>query len=223
MSPRRKSWLKAILRSALTTKTAKARTTKAKPAKATKPKSNPKPAPKKPPQRTQVVGVAFRNHAEPPPYRGWDSLKPYFYIWPFPQTPTIGGRVILPTGEGFIVKVGVTPAAVRAEGFTLKTLDTVHRAFTPAENKAAQTKQERDFEAWLNAARRAAGLDTKGRRTKAPKELPEIPPVSGKAKPDVAGEHASTWWRLYKSARDEEESQAFRAIAQHWYTIRDGD
>src|SRR5699024_11892889 len=79
-------------------------------------------------------------------------------------------------------------------------------------------------QAWLNMARRAAGLPTPGRARKAPPEgYKDLPPVDGDAPPEKAHRHGNGWWRAFKAAerhgRPAEEVEAFASIARRWYQI----
>lgn len=168
----------------------------------------------------QVVRVAYRELNRPAP--DWDPAdleRGYAYLWPFSTPPAIGERVVLETAHG---QHGVVV------GFGTKyrgDLLPVHRVVSQTEIDAAISKAAADEDAWLEMARRAAGLPSQSRRTRVPPGFPTIAPVDGQASADAAGTYGSMWWRVFKTAKSrgwpKDEVQRVESIARRWYAVRD--
>lgn len=158
------------------------------------------------------------------------------YTWSLAEEPRLGDRVFVRGGGGEsapAVIVGVD--AVRPEGYSWDDLAPVFRYATDQELEAARDKARRraergikDEQAWLNMARRAAGLPTPGRARRSPPEgFSALPPVDGEATRSGAARNGNVWWRASKAAerlgRPTEEVETFASIARNWYRVRDGD
>lgn len=141
-------------------------------------------------------------------------------------------RVIVPSLDGMSPGVVLGYSSLKeAGGYSLDEIKTVHRLATDEEIKAAHAELEasrareaKSAQSWLNMARRAAGLPTRGRgRATPPPGFPEIPPIDGTADPRVASQYGSTWWRAYKLAkqtgRGDEEVERFKEIGRYWFNI----
>ncbi|WME24456.1 hypothetical protein [Brachybacterium sp. GU-2] len=146
----------------------------------------------------------------------------------------IGGRVFVRGGNGESAPaVVVDLEASRPENYSWDELAPVLRYATAEELEVARNKARRraekelrDEQAWLNMARRAAGLPTPGRARKAlPEGYRNLPPVDGEATPEKAHRNGNRWWRALKAAerhgRPAEEVEAYAAIARSWYKKRD--
>lgn len=185
---------------------------------------------KRPPKRPRLIEIQYRDLDEEPR----DGGRPYVYTWALKEDPEVGGRVFVRGGNGEstpAVIVGLN--ASRPENYSWDELAPVFRFATSQELEAARNKARRraekalkDEQAWLNMARRAAGLPTTGRARKAPPEgYKDLPPVDGDAPPEKAHRHGNGWWRAFKAAerhgRPAEEVEAFASIARRWYQKRD--
>ncbi|TFV81468.1 hypothetical protein E4V99_10710 [Microbacterium sp. dk485] len=156
-----------------------------------------------------------------------DASHAHAYTWDLPTPPEVGTRVWVPGSDDR--PAAATVAAVDASvprGYTLAELKAITRLITAQEIADAKAKVAADRDAWLDMARRAAGLAVAGRaRTKPPSGFDPIPPADGTASARKAGEFGRVWWRAFKQAeeagRDPEEISAYRAIAHRWYAIRD--
>lgn len=174
--------------------------------------------------RSRVVLVSFRELTSDKPA---DASHAYAYKWDLASPPEVGTRVWVPGGDGRPAAAVV--AAVDAplpRGYTLAELKAATRLVTAREIADANAKVTADRDAWLDMARRAAGLAVPGRaRTKPPSGFDLIPPADGTASARQAGEFGRVWWRAFKQAeeagRDTEEVSAYRAIAHRWYAMRD--
>ena len=174
------------------------------------------------PAKPAAVQIQFRD-LDQPPQRG--PGKTYTYLWPLPDEPQAGQRVIVQGHDGpaaaVVVEIG---AGETPKGVELKP---VTRLATPAEIEKAARKRARDQNAWFEIARRVAGLKTSGRARKTiPDGMPPVPPADGYVDPETAEEYGRGWWRIYKRAeeagRDADEVAKFKAVAHRWYDMRDG-
>lgn len=187
---------------------------------------------KRTPKRPRLVGIQYRDLYEAP----HDGGKPYIYTWDLPEEPQVGGRVFVRGGSGKSVPAVIVDLnASRPEGYTWDELAPVFRYASDEELEKAQRKAERqadkelrDEQAWLNMARRAAGLPTPGRARKTvPDGYQALPPTDGDSAPSTAGRYGNVWWRASKIAtrlgRPAEEVETYATIARRWYAIRDGN
>lgn len=173
-------------------------------------------------QRRSVVRVNYQA-LEIPFDSAEEQAGGYAFDWTIPIRPEVGMRVRVPGAEGTL-----KPAVIIGfgrNGYT-GSLKRVRHAYTPDEISAAIEKAEQDKTAWLNMARRAAGLPTPGRARKSPpKGYPEIAPTDGHASHDAADGFGRMWWRARRLAmeleRDEDEIKAFSSLAHRWFAIRD--
>lgn len=174
--------------------------------------------------KPQYVNVEFRRLTDDRPPGVKHSV--YTYIWTLPTPPETGLRVFVPGGDGRPASAMVvdgtktpTPHEVRP----------VIRLATQAEVDAATAAAAADLAAWLDMARKAAGLPTAApvRRRKPPEGYDAIPPATGEASKNDAGEYGRIWYRVWKEAESQElskkELRAFGDIAHRWYAIRDRD
>ena len=125
---------------------------------------------KRPPKRPRLIEIQYRDLDEEPR----DGGRPYVYTWALKEDPEVGGRVFVRGGNGEstpAVIVGLN--ASRPENYSWDELAPVFRFATSQELEAARNKARRraekalkDEQAWLNMARRAAGLPTTGRARK---------------------------------------------------------
>jgi hypothetical protein len=175
--------------------------------------------------RSRVVLVSFRELTSDTPA---DASDAYAYRWELPTEPEIGARVWVP-GAGDRPATAIV-AAVDASVPELKvtTRLVTQQELSEAQAKAAadRVKVAADRDAWLDMARRAAGLSTTGRARKSPPVgFDSIPPADGTASANQAEEFGRVWWRAFKQAaiagRPSEEVDAYKAIARRWYAIRD--
>lgn len=174
--------------------------------------------------RSRVVLVSFRELTSEKPA---DASHAYAYCWDLASPPEVGDRVWVPGGDGRAAAAVV--AAVDAplpRGYAFAELKAATRLVAAEEIAEAKAKATADRDAWLNMARRAAGLAVPGRApTKPPLGFDPIPPADGTASARQAGEFGRVWWRAFKQAegagRDAEEVSAYRAIAHRWYAIRE--
>lgn len=175
--------------------------------------------------KTTVVRVAFVDLAKPAPDP--DRVRGYNYAWTLGGQPEPGDRVVVPgiDGPAYGVVVEVknrTPRELasdeRSWGATIKP---VRRMVTADEMAKARSKAAADLDAWLDMARRAAGLPTRSRRRKVPEGYPDIPPADGQAGLVEADHYGSVWWKAYKNARSDDEKKSFGSVAHRWYAIRD--
>ena len=175
--------------------------------------------------RQPVVTVAFRELDARDPLANFSPPYGYAYIWPFPEPPQVGDWAVAPGIDGpATVIVGSLEVYESARGLPLKSL---LRRISPQEVAHAQAERIRAVERWLDHAR--AVVD--GSHIKTSKKQPPppgftpLPPVRGRANPQVASEHGSGWWRIYSTAeefgRPPEEVMAFKEMAQRWYKVRD--
>ena len=163
------------------------------------------------------VQVIFLDFDQKAPPRG--LFNEYTYAWYFKQEPELGDRVIIPGTGGDSQGMVLGISAFNDYPGELKS---VKRIATYLEVKEYAAKKEKDFNAWLDMARREAGLPTKTQRKNPPKGYEPIPPATGDAStPQTAADHGRIWWKLYKSARTEEEEKAFKNIAHRWYAKSD--
>lgn len=169
----------------------------------------------------RVVSVSFRDltSATPP-----NADRAYAYEWTLPSPPAVGTRVVVPGGDGraafaMVAAVDVPPP----RGMSLKT---VTRLVEEAEIEKAAAAAASDETAWLNMARRAAGLSTAGRvRSRVPDGFPPIAPVDGSATAEQAATYGRMWWRVFKAAQSlgwvRGEVMRVESIARRWYAVRD--
>lgn len=185
-------------------------------------------APRARPRRSPMVEVSYRELHEAPRERG------YVFVWKLPPPPNVGDRVFVRGGDGRLEPAVVINAdAAVPDGYSRDELAEVLRLATDEEMERARekleremVKEQRDEVSWLNMARRAAGLPTPGRARSAPPEGHQaIPPTEGIASKSEAHRRGGVWWRAMKRAeehgRPADEIATFRAIAQHWYSVRD--
>ena len=158
-----------------------------------------------------------------------DPKHAYSYLWPLKEAPSTGMRVWVPGGDGTpaTAVVAAVDGPVK-RGQPTGDLKKVIRLVTQDEMNAAHAQSQADLEAWLNMARKAAGLPVRGRVRSAPPEgLQPIQPVDGDASPEQADSYGRMWWRAFKEAerrgRPAEEIARYRQIAHRWYAIRDRD
>ncbi|ALJ20407.1 hypothetical protein [Microbacterium sp. No. 7] len=170
--------------------------------------------------KARIVSVSFRSLTSTTPA---DPERAYAYVWELPESPVVGMRVIVPGGDG-----KSAPAVVAEVDVTVPRsvdLKAVSRIVAPEEITAAHAHDMDEATAWLEMARKAAGLPSSTRRRTAPQGYPPIAPADGEATPQEANEHGRMWWRAYKLAqemnRDADEIKRFGSIAHRWYAIRD--
>ena len=169
----------------------------------------------------RIVSVSFRELASNTPP---NADHAYAYEWKLATPPAVCTRVVVPGGDGraaFAVIAAIDVAPPR--GMALKT---VTRLVTDAEIAKAAASAEADEDAWLNMARRAAGLSTFGRvRSRVPDGFPPIAPVDGSASAEQAATYGRMWWRVFKAAQSREwvrgEVLRVESIARRWYAVRD--
>jgi primosomal protein N' len=168
-----------------------------------------------------LVNVNFRELTSDRPI---DEKFAYVYQWNLPSVPVPGTRVLVPGGDGKPAHAIVAGLAKSANGLTLKA---VMRLVTQDEIDVAIADVEADALAWLDMARKGAGLPTLApvRRRKPPERYDAIPPATGEANAKQAAEYARVWYRASKLAEErglnKEEISTFRGIAHRWYAIRD--
>lgn len=181
-------------------------------------------------KRPRLIEIQYRDLDEEPREGG----KPYVYTWALKEEPELYQRVFVRGWNGEsapAVIVGLN--ASRPEDYSWEELAPVFRYATSQELEAARNRAARrsekalkDEQAWLDMARRAAGLPTPGRARKAPPAgYKELPPVDGQATPARAQRNGNGWWRAFKAAerhgRPPEEVEVFASIARDWYQKRD--
>ncbi|TQO20331.1 hypothetical protein FB472_1962 [Rhodoglobus vestalii] len=168
-----------------------------------------------------LINVNFRELTSDRPI---DEKFAYVYEWHLPSVPVHGTRVLVPGGDGKPAHAIVVGLAKSANGLTLKS---VIRLVTQDEIDAAFADVEADALAWLDMARKGAGLPTLApvRRRKPPERYDPIPPATGDASTAEAAEYGRVWYRATKMAKErglsKEEITAFSGIAHRWYAIRD--
>lgn len=180
--------------------------------------------PSRPPRRVSVVTVAFRDLGTRDPLKNFSSEHGYAYVWPFAEEPRIGRWAIVDGWDGpSTVVVGALGLPESARGIELKPL---RRLIPEAEVVAAQAQRDSPAHAWLDLARRAAGLEvTRPLVEKVPHGFDPLPPTDGTASADKADKYGRIWWRAYslstELARDPDETDAFKSAGQHWFRQRD--
>lgn len=171
--------------------------------------------------KIRTVSVSFRElTSDRPP----DADHAYVYTWSLPDSPRVGERVWVRGSDGRPAAAVV--AAVDVPSPRGIELSPVLRAATADEINAARTAATAAEAAWLDMARRAAGLPVTGsRRSKAPDGYPQIAPVDGRASEADADTYGRMWWRVYKTAQSldwpRDEVRRIEAIARRWYAVRD--
>ena len=169
----------------------------------------------------RIVSVSFRELTSS---TSPNAEHAYAYEWTLPTQPAVGTRVVVPGGDGraaFAVIAAIDVAPPR--GMALKS---VTRLVTDAEIAKAAAAAGADEDAWLNMARRAAGLSTSGRvRSRVPDGFPPIAPVDGSATAEQAATYGRMWWRVFKAAQSRGwvrgEIMRVESIARRWYAVRD--
>jgi hypothetical protein len=170
-----------------------------------------------------LVSVVFLDLSKPLP-PDLATRRAYAYQWLLPFAPVAGHRVQVESRDGatFAVVSAPWPPPNTIIGANYRR---VIRLATNAEIASAVASGQRgggDDDAWLDMARRVAGLKTPGKARKTPpKGYPQIAPTDGYVDAATAGKFGSMWWRAYKMARTEDERKAFGSIASRWYKIRD--
>ena len=154
-----------------------------------------------------LVNVVLCELIEEPPPDG----RIYLYAWPLSRAPKKGDRVQVASGS-----VGVVVGMGKRSDYA-GSLASVERLVPKAEIDAAHQEDENRFQ----EARRAAGLPAPAVIGKTPAHLPDLPPATGPADAATAEQYGRIWWRLYKSARTDEEAVAFKKVAQYWYELKD--
>lgn len=171
--------------------------------------------------RRRIVSVSFRElTSDTPP----NADHAYAYIWELSGAPSVGERVWVRGGDGR--KAAAVIAAVNVRPPRGMTLAKVMAKIDPIEVAGARDSAVADETAWLNMARRAAGLPATGRaRTKVPTGFPAIAPVDGKGSGEDAAEYGRMWWRVFKAAEERgwpaSEVKQLKSIAHRWYAVRD--
>ncbi|WP_029150092.1 hypothetical protein [Microbacterium indicum] len=173
-------------------------------------------------KRRSVVRVVYRDlDRDYAPSGAHD--EGYAFDWTLGPLPEIGMRVQIPGGDGK-KKSGIIVGFGRA-GYA-GDLEKVIKIHSASEIEKAQAKAAKEAAAWLDMARRAAGLPTPGRaRLTTPGDYPAIAPADGKASARKADEYGRMWWRAMKLSeelgREAAETRAFSGIAHRWFAIRD--
>ncbi|WP_164477838.1 hypothetical protein [Nocardioides pantholopis] len=173
---------------------------------------------------TTIVTVAFRELGSRDPLRNFSPDHGYAYTWPFPLPPQIGQWAVADGWEGeSSVVVGALGMPAQARGMELKALS---RLISPLEVVAAQQRRDSPSHAWLDLARRAAGLPVdRPLIDRVPDGFDPLPPAAGEAGIKAADHNGNVWWRAYNLSaelgRDPDEAPTFKSIGQHWYRERD--
>lgn len=171
--------------------------------------------------KVRTVSVGFRDLTSDHPV---DPARAYLYVWDLPENPEVGMRVFVPGGDGKLAPAVIADLNPQANARNVS-LKAVRRVATATEIAAAHAKADQASTDWLEMARKAAGLPSRSRRTKAPEGYPEIAPADGEATKAQANEYGRMWWRALKLAEAQglpsEEVKVISAIAHRWYAIRD--
>jgi len=166
------------------------------------------------------VTVAFRELGRRDPLKDFSPEHGNAYLWPFATRPEVGAWAIVDgfKGESTVI-VGAIGMPSQAQGLELKPL---LRLVTAADEAAASGPAH----AWLDLARHAANLPlTRSLPERLPTGFDEVPPSEGTATAKAADRHGHIWWKAANLSLDlgrgDEEAEAFKTIARHWYGQRD--
>lgn len=173
--------------------------------------------------RPEVVQVSFRDLGDRVDQDTFDGHG-YAYLWPFAESPQLGCWAIAEGIDGpttvIVRALGLPP---HARGIELKTL---LRLIPQTEVDAARAARDAPTLAWLDMARKAAGLSVaRPVHTSPPPGFDALPPTQGNADAATADHFGDVWWRACKRAdefgRDPEDIANYEQVARGWYRARD--
>lgn len=173
--------------------------------------------------QTQVVQVSFRDLGDRVDLDTSDGHG-HAYLWPFAEPPQLGRWAVAEGIDGpttVIVRALGLPS--HARGIELKPL---LRLIPPIEVERARAARDAPMLAWLDMARKAAGLPaSRPVSASLPPGFEALPPAQGTADAATEDHFGDVWWRACKRAeefgRDPEEIATYEQLGRGWYRVRD--